>query len=159
MSAPLNVVFVHPDIPPNTGSTIRLAAVTGVQFHVVEPTGFSFDDARLKRAGLDYHEYTAVIRHASLEALFEYQAFVPERCFGFTSKTTTRYDSPSFQLGDWLAFGNELHGLPAEFVERLPDNHRLRLPMLPDRRSINLATSAGIGTFEALRQLDFPGLS
>ncbi|RAN79256.1 tRNA (uridine(34)/cytosine(34)/5-carboxymethylaminomethyluridine(34)-2'-O)-methyltransferase TrmL [Bacillus sp. SRB_336] len=149
------ILFVTPEIPGNTGNAIRLAAITGAQLHLVEPLGFDFGDAKLRRAGLDYHDLAVVTVHKSLDAAWE--ALAPERVFAFTSDGDTSYTDIAYRPGDVLMFGRESVGLP-EVV--LHDGHvtsRVRLPMLPSLRSLNLANSASIAVYEAWRQNGFAG--
>ena len=150
---PLHVVLHRPEIPPNTGNVIRLCANTGAALHLIEPLGFELDDARLRRAGLDYHEFASLQRHASLEA---FQAAVaPERLFAFSVRGVTRYDRVAYRPGDALLFGSETAGLPAEVLEALPEAQRLYLPMRPGVRSINLSNTVAVAVYEAWRQLGF----
>ena len=150
-----HIVLVHPEIPPNTGNVIRLSANTGCQLHLVEPLGFDMDDKHLRRAGLDYHEYAQVRRHASWEALLESEKPDPSRMFALT----TRGARPAFDLrfapGDWLVFGSETAGLPADLRERFAPQQRLRLPMRTGQRSLNLSNAVAVTVFEAWRQCGF----
>ena len=151
----LQIVFVEPEIPGNTGNAIRLAAVTGAHLHLVEPLGFSLDDAKLRRAGLDYHDLAHVTVHPDLDALWT--ALGDVRAFAFTSRATRSHVDVDYRPDDALLFGAEATGL-SEAV--LADPHltdRLRIPMIPGRRSLNLSNSAAIATYEAWRQLGFPG--
>jgi len=151
----LNIVLHQPQIPPNTGNVIRLAANTGCTLHLIEPMGFSLDHAKMRRAGLDYHEFADVQVHASFEAC---SASLPNaRFFGFSTRARTIYSQAQFQLGDALLFGSETKGLPQALLDSLPPEQRLILPMTPGGRSLNLANSVAIATFEAWRQLGFPG--
>lgn len=152
-----NIVLVNPEIPPNTGSTIRLAAGTGTQLHIVEPIGFDMSDQRLRRAGLDYHEFVTVKRHSSWDALTSLDSFSADRCFLFHTGGASIYSDISYEAGDWLVFGNEALGLPPQILSSLPPDQVVRMPMLADRRSNNLATSVGIGVYEAWRQCGFAG--
>ena len=136
---------------------IRLSANTGCQLHLVEPLGFAMDDKQLRRAGLDYHEYATVKRHASWEALLADQAPAPERMFALSTKGSRPAFELRFQAGDWLVFGSETAGLPAWLRDRFPAEQRLRLPMLPDQRSLNLSNSVAVTVFEAWRQCGFAG--
>jgi tRNA (cytidine/uridine-2'-O-)-methyltransferase len=148
-----DIVLVHPEIPPNTGNIIRLCANAGARLHLIEPLGFRLDDAQLRRAGLDYHEYTSVKVHADW-ALF-LQARQPDsaRMFALTTRGTRRHDEVSYQADDILIFGCETAGLPPTVLESLPPSQRLRLPMRPGNRSLNLANAVAITTYEAWRQL------
>jgi tRNA (cytidine/uridine-2'-O-)-methyltransferase len=150
-----HVVLHEPEIPPNTGNVIRLSANTGASIHLIHPLGFSMDEARLRRAGLDYWEYAEVVEHASFGAFLE--AVGPERVFAFTGAGDTWYTDVSYQEGDALLFGKESVGLPAEVLDHPAITGRIRIPMRPDSRSINLANSAAIALYEAWRQHDFDG--
>lgn len=149
------LVFYRPEIPPNTGNAMRLAAVTGCSLHLIEPLGFEMDDARLRRAGMDYRDRATVSVHPDL-ARWRTEA-EPERVFAFTVDGETVYTDVEYREGDAFLFGPESDGLPAE-VQDLPwINDRLRLPMVPDVRSINLSNSAAIVVYEAWRHLGFEG--
>ena len=149
------IVLVHPEIPPNTGNVIRLAANTGCELHLVEPLGFSMEDRLLQRAGLDYHEHAAVRRHASWSALLEHERPLPKRCFAFTTRGTRSLSAVDWQPGDWLVFGSETHGLPDSLLNR-DAGQVLRIPQAPDERCLNLSTAAGIALYEALRAMSRP---
>ncbi|MDR6674507.1 tRNA (cytidine(34)-2'-O)-methyltransferase [Xanthomonas sp. 1678] len=151
----LHVLLFQPEIPPNTGNAIRLCANTGAQLHLIEPLGFDLGDKQLKRAGLDYHEYARLQVHASLEAAL--QSIAPRRLFALSTRSSTRYDTPAFADGDAFLFGPETRGLPAEVLEQVPPAQRLRLPMRPHNRSLNLSNAVAVVVFEAWRQLGFPG--
>ncbi|EKU23629.1 tRNA (cytidine(34)-2'-O)-methyltransferase [Xanthomonas graminis] len=151
----LHVLLFQPEIPPNTGNAIRLCANTGAQLHLIEPLGFELEDKQLKRAGLDYHEYARLQVHASLDAAL--QAIAPRRLFALSTRSVTRYDAPAFADGDAFLFGPETRGLPAEVLEQVPPAQRLRLPMRPHNRSLNLSNAVAVVVFEAWRQLGFPG--
>ncbi|MEE4361043.1 MAG: tRNA (cytidine(34)-2'-O)-methyltransferase [Pseudomonadales bacterium] len=151
----LDVVLYEPEIPPNTGNVIRLCAVTGATLHLVEPLGFALDDARLRRAGLDYHEYATVKVHASLAA---WQAACPgKRLFAFSTRGRTRHDRTTWAQGDALLFGPETRGLPADVLDGIPAERRIRLPQRPGGRSLNLSNAVAVAVYEAWRQLDFAG--
>jgi tRNA (cytidine/uridine-2'-O-)-methyltransferase len=150
-----NIVLVHPKIPPNTGNVIRLAANTGCALHLVEPLGFSMDDKHMRRAGLDYHEYAEVRRHASWDAFLSGAKPVPERMFALTTRGTRFVHDVVFAPGDWLVFGSETSGLPASVRESLPENQRLKLPMRAGQRSLNLSNAVAVTVFEAWRQNGF----
>ena len=152
-----HIVLVHPEIPPNTGNVIRLAANTGCTLHLVEPLGFSMEDKLLRRAGLDYHEFAAVRRHASWDALLEAQQPPPERCRAFTTRGSVRLADVAWQPGDWLVFGSETAGLPAPLLEAFPLPQRVRLPMRPGQRSLNLSNAVAVAVFEAWRQQGYAG--
>ena len=150
-----HIVLVAPEIPPNTGNVIRLAANTGCQLHLVEPLGFSMDDRQLKRAGLDYHEYTRVKRHASWAALLEAEQPDFARCFAFTTRGSQMLSAMRWQRGDWLVFGNETAGLPEALRESFPPTQRVRLPMRAGQRSLNLSNAVAVAVFDAWRQLGY----
>lgn len=151
----IDVILFEPEIPPNTGNIIRLCANTGARLHLVEPLGFAWDDAKVKRAGLDYHEFANVKRHINYQACLAH--LNNPRVFAFSSKASTRFDSPSYQTNDALLFGPETRGLPQEVLQTLPDNQRLRLPMQAGQRSLNLSNTVAIAVYEAWRQLDYIG--
>ena len=151
----LHVVLYEPEIPPNTGNSLRLCANTGCRLHLIEPLGFTLEDKQMRRAGLDYSEYATVKVHQ------DYQAFLaseqPARLFGLTTKGSHPYHETAFQDGDYLMFGPETRGLPADVRESLPTNRRLRVPMRPESRSLNLSNTAALVVYEAWRQLGFDG--
>jgi len=149
----IDVVLVHPEIPPNTGNVIRLAANTGARLHLVKPLGFSMDDAQLRRAGLDYHEYAAVQVHDSWQALR--QALRARRMFAFTTKGSRLFTDVRYARDDVLVFGAETSGLPGAVLEEFTVESRVRLPMRPGIRSINLSNAVAVAVFEAWRQLGF----
>ena len=151
------IVLVHPEIPPNTGNVIRLAANTGCELHLIEPLGFSMDDKLLRRAGLDYHEYAPVKRHASWDAFVAHEQPDPTRCFAFTTRGSRPLTDLACQPGDWFVFGCETQGLPADLREQFPVSQRVRLPMLPEQRSLNLSNAVAVTVFEAWRQNGFAG--
>jgi tRNA (cytidine/uridine-2'-O-)-methyltransferase len=150
-----NVILFQPEIPPNTGNIIRLCANTGTQLHLVRPLGFALDDRQLRRAGLDYHEYANVRVHGSLTDCLS--ALPGTRLFAFTTKARQSFCEVRYQAGDALLFGPESRGLPAEILESLPADRRLRLPMLPHSRSLNLSNTVAVAVFEAWRQVGFEG--
>jgi len=150
-----NIVFVEPCIPPNTGNAIRLAAITGCQLHLVEPLGFTMTDAQVRRAGLDYHDMATVTVHPSLAALWD--AILPARVFAFTTSAHTSHAAISYRKGDVLMFGPEPTGLSAEVLADPNVTEQVRIPMLADRRSLNLANAASIAVYEAWRQQGFAG--
>ena len=150
-----DIVLVHPEIPPNTGNVIRLCANTGAELHLIAPLGFSLDDARLRRAGLDYHEFAELRVHASLDACL--QALGQPRLFAFTTRATARHDQVAFQPGDALLFGPESRGLPEDVLARVPEAQRLRLPMRAGQRSLNLSNAVAVAVFEAWRQAGYEG--
>ena len=151
----LDIVLVHPEIPPNAGNVIRLAANTGCRLHLVEPLGFSMDDRQLKRAGLDYHELACVRVHRDWIACAS--ALGAARCFAFSTRARASYASVAYAQGDVLVFGAETRGLPEDLLARFPEAHRLRLPMRPGNRSLNLSNAVAVVVFEAWRQLGFAG--
>ena len=152
-----NIVLVHPEIPPNTGNVIRLCANTGCNLHLIEPLGFSMDDKQMRRAGLDYHEYTTVTRHSNWAAFSDTARPPTDRLFALTTKGTRWVQQVSFQSGDWLVFGSETQGLPADIRLQIDQAQWLRLPMRSGQRSLNLSNAVAITTYEAWRQLGFVG--
>jgi tRNA (cytidine/uridine-2'-O-)-methyltransferase len=152
-----HIVLVAPEIPPNTGNVIRLAANTGCTLHLVEPLGFSMDDKLLRRAGLDYHETAAVRHHASWAALKQAAHPDPARCFAFTTQGARALGTVQWQAGDWLVFGSEGSGLPPALRDSFPPAQRVRLPMRAGQRSLNLSNAVAVAVFEAWRQLDYAG--
>ncbi|PAT31714.1 tRNA (uridine(34)/cytosine(34)/5-carboxymethylaminomethyluridine(34)-2'-O)-methyltransferase TrmL [Vandammella animalimorsus] len=151
------IVLVHPEIPPNTGNVIRLAANTGCRLHLIEPLGFSMDDRHMRRAGLDYHEYATVRRHASWGDFLASQEPDARRMFGLSTQGSQGVFETRFQPGDWLVFGTETRGLPAYLRESFPPQRCLRLPMLEGQRSLNLSNAVAVTVFEAWRQHGFGG--
>jgi tRNA (cytidine/uridine-2'-O-)-methyltransferase len=150
-----DVLLFQPEIPPNTGNAIRLCANTGARLHLIRPLGFTLEDAQLRRAGLDYHEYAELRVHDSLDAALA--AIAPKRLFALSTRNSARYDTPSFAPGDAFLFGPETRGLPDEVLARVPDTQRLRLPMRPGNRSLNLSNAIAVVVFEAWRQQGFDG--
>lgn len=151
----LHVVLYEPEIPPNTGNIIRLCANTGCRLHLIEPLGFNLEDKQMRRAGLDYSEYATVTVHKDYQAFLDSEQ--PTRLFGLTTKGSQPYHETVFQQGDYLMFGPETRGLPAAVRESLPANQRLRVPMRPQSRSLNLSNTAALVVYEAWRQLGFDG--
>ena len=149
------VILYQPEIPPNTGNIIRLCANTGAHLHLIRPLGFELDDRQLKRAGLDYHEYSPLKVHDSLQACL--QTLPQARVFAFTTKGSHPYHEAQFRQGDALLFGPESRGLPNEILEYLAPEQRLRLPMLPNNRSLNLSNTVAVAVYEAWRQCGFEG--
>ena len=149
------VVLYQPEIPPNTGNIIRLCANTGANLHLVHPLGFSMDDTRLRRAGLDYHEYARVNEHPDFEAYLEVAR--PARLFAMSGSGRKRYSDVAYQAGDGLLFGPESVGLSGHILGHQGVTETLRIPMLPDRRSLNLSNAVAITLFEAWRQLAYGG--
>ena len=152
-----HIVLVAPEIPPNTGNVIRLAANTGCQLHLVEPLGFSMDDKLLRRAGLDYHETARVQRHASWAALLQEQAPPSARTFAFTTRGAQPLALVAWQSGDWLVFGNETAGLDAAVLASFDPAQRVRLPMRAGQRSLNLSNAVAVAVFEAWRHTGYAG--
>ncbi|WDE12277.1 tRNA (uridine(34)/cytosine(34)/5-carboxymethylaminomethyluridine(34)-2'-O)-methyltransferase TrmL [Thalassomonas haliotis] len=149
----LDVVLFQPQIPPNTGNIIRLCANSGFRLHLIEPLGFSVDDKRLRRAGLDYHEFAAIKKHASFSDFVENQQ--PQRILAITTKASKYHHEVAFSEGDYLLFGSETSGLPEEVRAQIPDQDKIRIPMLQDSRSMNLSNAAAVIVYEAWRQLGF----
>jgi len=149
----LNIVLYEPEIPPNTGNIIRLCANTGAKLHLIEPLGFVLDDKRLKRAGLDYHEWAKVKRYPSFEHYC--QQLKVSRFYALSTHGTTNYTETTFQKDEHLLFGPETRGLPKTLLESLPAAHILRIPMALDSRSLNLSNSVAVVLYEAWRQLSF----
>jgi tRNA (cytidine/uridine-2'-O-)-methyltransferase len=152
-----NIVLVEPEIPPNTGNVIRLAANTGARLHLVEPLGFDIGDKQLRRAGLDYHEYASMKVHADFGRLLAVERPPSDRMFALTTKGERTIAQVEFAAGDWLVFGCETRGLPAAVRERFDAEHRIRLPMLAGNRSLNLSNAVAVAVYEAWRQLGFAG--
>jgi tRNA (cytidine/uridine-2'-O-)-methyltransferase len=152
-----NIVLVQPEIPPNTGNVIRLAANTGCTLHLVEPLGFSMDDKLLVRAGLDYHEYAKVHRHASWQRFLADAQPEPARRFAFTTRASRPFAEAVWRAGDWLVFGSETQGLPDEVRESFEPSQRIRLPMRAGQRSLNLSNAVAVVVFEAWRQSGYAG--
>jgi tRNA (cytidine/uridine-2'-O-)-methyltransferase len=151
----LNIVLVEPEIPPNTGNVIRLAANTGCALHLVEPLGFSMDDKHMRRAGLDYHEYATLTRHASWQAFLDTAQPDPQRLFALTTKGTGNVFDCAFAPGDWLVFGSETKGLADSVRAAFSPQNGLKLPMRPGQRSLNLSNAVAVTVFEAWRQCGF----
>ena len=150
-----DIALYQPEIPPNTGNVIRLCANTGARLHLIKPLGFTLEDAQLRRAGLDYHEYAQLRVHDSLEALA--QALPGRRWLAYTTRGGTRHDRFCHAEGDLLLFGPETRGLPEEVLRTLPDGQRLYLPQQPGVRSLNLSNAVAVAVYEAWRQLGFAG--
>ncbi len=149
------VILYQPEIPPNTGNIIRLCANTGAHLHLIRPLGFELDDKHLRRAGLDYHEYASLQVHDSLQQCL--QTMPQARVFAFTTKASHPFHEVRYQAGDALLFGPESRGLPSEVLESLPPEQRVRLPMLPNNRSLNLSNTVAVAVFEAWRQCAYAG--
>ncbi len=152
-----HIVLVEPEIPPNTGNVIRLAANTGCTLHLVEPLGFSMEDKLMRRAGLDYHEWADVRRHAHWDAFLAATQPDPARCFALTTRGTRGVHETAFQAGDCFVFGSESRGLDPALRESFPPAQRLRLPMRAEQRSLNLSNAVAVTVFEAWRQNGFGG--
>jgi tRNA (cytidine/uridine-2'-O-)-methyltransferase len=150
-----DVLLYQPEIPPNTGNVIRLCANTGARLHLIEPLGFAMEDKQLRRAGLDYHEFARVQVHASLEAALD--AIRPARLFALSTRGEVRHDQPRYAPGDAFLFGPETRGLPQQVLDAIPPVQRLRLPMRPENRSLNLSNAVAVVVFEAWRQHGFAG--
>ncbi|MGH8116185.1 MAG: tRNA (cytidine(34)-2'-O)-methyltransferase [Rhodanobacteraceae bacterium] len=151
----LHVVLYQPEIPPNTGNVIRLCANAGASLHLIRPLGFTLDNAKMRRAGLDYHEFVNLAVHDDLDACLA--ALRCPRAFAFTSHAARRYTDAHFADGDALLFGRETTGVPDTVLRAIPESRRLKLPMQPDNRSLNLSNAVAIAVYEAWRQLGFPG--
>ena len=152
-----HVVLVNPEIPPNTGNVIRLCANTGCTLHLIEPLGFSIDDKHLIRAGLDYHEFTTMKTYPDWEAFLATENPRRDRMFAMTTKGSSVFSKMHFEPGDWLVFGCETKGLPEAIRESLPIEQRIRLPMMPKNRSLNLSNAVAVTVFEAWRQNGYQG--
>ncbi len=150
-----HIVLFQPEIPPNTGNAIRLCANTGFQLHLIEPLGFELDDAKLRRAGLDYHEWANINVHKHFEAFLA--DVKPMRWFALSTRGKQRYDQVNYQTGDAFVFGPETRGLPQQMLDSLPMEQRIRLPMQAGQRSLNLSNTIAVLAYEAWRQQDFVG--
>jgi len=148
-----SLILYEPEIPPNTGNIIRLCANTGVALHLIEPLGFDLEEKKLRRAGLDYREFAEVTTHGSLTACVT--ALNEPRIFALSTRGTTRHDKPDYKEGDAFLLGPETRGLPAEVLNALPEEQRLRLPMRTGSRSLNLSNTAAVIVYEAWRHLSF----
>jgi tRNA (cytidine/uridine-2'-O-)-methyltransferase len=155
LSLVFHLVFHEPQIPLNTGSAIRTCAATGTHLHLIEPLGFDLSDAKLRRAGLDYHDLASVTVHPDIDSAWT--AISPSRVIAFTTHASTRHSDVGYQPGDALLFGTEATGLPAEVLDDATITAQVRIPMLPGRRSLNLSNSAAIAVYEAWRQNDYAG--
>lgn len=151
----IHVVLYQPQIPPNTGNVIRLMANTGFKLHLIEPLGFDFEEKQLRRAGLDYHDLARVTRYPNYQAFID--SLQPKRIFAITTKGHVCYSSVKYTEEDVLLFGSETNGLPDEVMNSVSTDHRLRIPMQPNNRSLNLSNSVSILTYEVWRQFDFIG--
>jgi len=149
----LDVVLFQPQIPPNTGNIIRLCANSGFRLHLIEPLGFDLEDKKLRRAGLDYHEFTNIIRHKNYTDFLNTEQ--PKRILAITTKANNFYGDVTFQTGDYLLFGSETSGLPEDVRIQIPDQDKIRIPMLKDSRSMNLSNAVSVIVYDAWRQLGF----
>ena len=152
-----NLVLVQPEIPPNTGNIIRLSANTGAQLHLIKPLGFPLDDARMRRAGLDYHEFSDLKVYENWQDFIDTAQPEATRMFALTTKGSDVLSKTSFQANDWFVFGSETSGLPDHVRDFFPLTQRIRLPMMPNNRSLNLSNTAAIIVYEAWRQCGFAG--
>lgn len=152
-----HVVLVEPEIPPNTGNVIRLCANTGAQLHLIEPLGFPLDDAKMRRAGLDYHDMASMQVHTNWQAFIEAMKPDPARIFALTTHGSRPFADVAFKAGDVFVFGSETRGLAPDLRESFAPGQRVRLPMRPDNRSLNLSNTVAIVVYEAWRQNDFAG--
>lgn len=152
-----HVVLVEPEIPPNTGNIIRLCANTGVQLHLIEPLGFPLDDAKMKRAGLDYHDYATMKVHKDWASFCRDENPNPQRMFAMTTHGSSPFASCHFQPGDYFVFGSETRGLAADLRNSFPASQRIRLPMRPENRSLNLSNTVAVVVYEAWRQNNYAG--
>lgn len=151
----LDVVLYEPEIPPNTGNIVRLCANSGFRLHLIEPLGFDLDEKKVRRAGLDYAELTNVKRHANFTAYLETER--PKRVFACTTKGKVFHSDVQYRTGDAFLFGPETRGLPAKIIEDLPPEQRVRIPMMPDSRSMNLSNSVAVFVYESWRQSGYSG--
>ena len=154
-----HIVLVEPEIPPNTGNVIRLAANTGCTLHLVEPLGFSMDDKHMRRAGLDYHEYATVKRHASWQTFLNDEKPLPARLFALTTRASQNAFEARFKPGDFLVFGSETKGLSEVVRQSFATQQTFKLPMVPGQRSLNLSNAVAVAVFEAWRQNNFANLT
>jgi len=152
-----HVVLVEPEIPPNTGNVIRLCANTGAQLHLIEPLGFPLDDAKMRRAGLDYHDYATMKVHRDWQAFLEQEQPDAARMFAMTTHGSTPFAGLAFQPGDYFIFGSETRGLAPGLRNAFPTTQRIRLPMRPDNRSLNLSNTVAVVVYEAWRQNGYTG--
>lgn len=151
----LHVVLFEPEIPPNTGNIIRLCANTGTQLHLIEPLGFDLEEKKLRRAGLDYHEFTALTVHKNWQAFVD--SVQPKRCYAITTKGERWHTDVNFEEGDAIVMGPESRGLPDAMLDTLSQEEKIRIPMMPDSRSLNLSNATSVIVYEAWRQLGFTG--
>ena len=151
----INIVLFEPEIPPNTGNIIRLSANTGSHLHLIKPLGFDLDDKKMRRAGLDYHEFAGISQYEGWQDFMRLQGQGNNRLLGISTKASMHYSEYRFEEGDFLVFGPETRGLPDKIREQLDPANLLRIPMLPDSRSLNLSNAAAVVVYEAWRQLGF----
>lgn len=151
----LHVVLFEPEIPPNTGNIIRLCANTGFQLHLIEPLGFELDEKRVRRAGLDYHDLANVKIHKNWSAFVE--DVKPKNCYAITTKGKRWHTDVNFAAGDAIVMGPETRGLPDSMLDTLSQDEKVRIPMVPDSRSLNLSNATAVMVYEAWRQLEFEG--
>lgn len=151
----LHVVLFEPEIPPNTGNIIRLCANTGMQLHLIEPLGFDMDEKKLRRAGLDYHELAKLKIHKNWQAFVD--AVNPKKCYAITTKGQRWHTDVDFEEGDAIVMGPETRGLPDEMLDTLSQEEKIRIPMMPDSRSLNLSNATSVIVYEAWRKLGFKG--
>lgn len=151
----LDIILYQPEIPPNTGNIVRLCANTNFRLHLIEPLGFDIDEKKVRRAGLDYHDFANVIRHKNLQSYLDDAQ--PKRLFACTTKGTRYFTDVTYQQGDGLLFGPETRGLPEDIIFSLPEEQRLRIPMAPNSRSMNLSNAVSVFVYESWRQLGFQG--
>jgi tRNA (cytidine/uridine-2'-O-)-methyltransferase len=151
----INIVLFEPEIPPNTGNIIRLSANTGSHLHLIKPLGFDLDDKKMRRAGLDYHEFAGISQYEGWQDFMRLQGQGNNRLLGISTKASMHYSEYRFEEGDFLIFGPETRGLPDKIREQLDPANLLRIPMLPDSRSLNLSNAAAVVVYEAWRQLGF----
>lgn len=150
----LDIVLYQPEIPQNTGNIIRLCANTGFRLHLIEPLGFTWDDKRLRRSGLDYHEFAEIKKHKTYEHFLT--AEQPKRLFAMTTKGTPAHSEVQYSAGDYLMFGPETRGIPMTILDTLPPEQKIRIPMTENSRSMNLSNSVAVAVYEAWRQLGYP---
>ena len=151
----INIVLFEPEIPPNTGNIIRLSANTGSHLHLIKPLGFDLDDKKMRRAGLDYHEFAGISQYEGWQDFMRLQGQGNNRLLGISTKASMHYSEYRFEEGDFLIFGPETRGLPNKIRQQLDPANLLRIPMLPDSRSLNLSNAAAVVVYEAWRQLGF----
>ncbi|AKD39088.1 tRNA (uridine(34)/cytosine(34)/5-carboxymethylaminomethyluridine(34)-2'-O)-methyltransferase TrmL [Pasteurella canis] len=151
----LDIVLYEPEIPQNTGNIIRLCANTGFRLHLIEPLGFTWDDKKLRRSGLDYHEFAEIKRHKTFDVFLQIEQ--PKRLFALTTKGTPAHSQVQFEVGDYLMFGPESRGIPMHILNNLPAQQKIRIPMTANSRSMNLSNSVAVAVYEAWRQLGYQG--